>query len=123
MRSFRWQDEGITVATYGDMLKVPGSGTSLLEERSMGMDVRIVTSADQALSLAKAHRDRTIVLIAVGFETTAPATASVILDARAEGLENFLVLDFTNLCRQPLKPWLRIPLSDWMPCCCRVMSA
>lgn len=85
--------EGITVATYGDMLKVPGSGTSLLEERSMGMDVRIVTSADQALSLAKAHRDRTIVLIAVGFETTAPATASVILDARAEGLENFLVLD------------------------------
>jgi hydrogenase expression/formation protein HypD len=102
--------EGITVATYGDMIKVPGSGTSLLEERSRGMDVRVVTSADQALSLARNCRDRTVVLIAVGFETTAPATASVILDARSEGLENFLVLDLHKSVPPALKALASDPL-------------
>lgn len=84
---------GVTVATYGDMLRVPGSGSSLLNERSLGRDVRVVTSADQALRMARHEKERLIVFIAVGFETTAPSTASVILDALDEHIENFTVLN------------------------------
>ncbi|GAB6280695.1 MAG: hydrogenase formation protein HypD [Thermovirga sp.] len=84
---------GITVATYGDMLRVPGSGSSLLNERALGRDVRIVTSADQALRIARSEKRRLVVFAAVGFETTAPSTASVILDAHRENIENFTVLN------------------------------
>lgn len=84
---------GTTVATYGDMLKVPGSGTTLEEERSRGADIRVVTSADQALSMARGDRKRNVVFVAVGFETTAPATASVVIDAVREDLDNFMVLN------------------------------
>ena len=84
--------ENTIIATYGDMLRVPGTGTTLAEERSRGADVRVVTSADQALSLALNDRTRSVVFLAVGFETTAPATASVVLDAWREGLHNFMVL-------------------------------
>lgn len=82
-----------TVATYGDMLRVPGTETTLAEERTRGADVRVVTSADQALSLAMDNRTRTVVFLAVGFETTAPATASVVLDACREDLDNFMILN------------------------------
>ncbi len=85
--------EDTTIATYGDMLRVPGTETTLAEERSRGADVRVVTSADEALSLAMNDRTRSVVFLAVGFETTAPATASVVLDAWREGLDNFMVLD------------------------------
>jgi len=82
-----------TVATYGDMIRVPGSGTTLEEERSRGADVRVVTSADQALSMARSDRNRNVVFVAVGFETTAPATAAIVIDAWREGLDNFMVLN------------------------------
>ncbi|MDO9507843.1 MAG: hydrogenase formation protein HypD [Thermovirgaceae bacterium] len=84
---------GVTVATYGDMLRVPGSGSSLMNERARGRDVRIVTSADQALEIARNEKTRLIVFVAVGFETTAPSTASVILDAHRDRISNFTVLD------------------------------
>lgn len=83
----------VTVATYGDMLRVPGSGSSLMNERALGLDVRVVTSADQALRMARSEKERLVVFIAVGFETTAPSTASVLLDARRENIENFTVLN------------------------------
>lgn len=79
------------IATYGDMIRVPGdSGT--LETRQPGGNIRIVLSSEDALQLAKDNPEKTVVFIAVGFETTAPATAVVVKEAAAESVENFCIL-------------------------------
>ena len=67
------------VATFGDMLRVPGSSSSLLEQRALGADIRIVYSPLDAVALAKAHPDRRVIFLGVGFETTAPTVAASIL--------------------------------------------
>lgn len=85
--------DNITVATYGDMLRVPGSRLSLAEARSQGASVHVVLSASAALDLARRMPDKTVVFAGVGFETTAPATAAVVLQASRENRENFLVLN------------------------------
>jgi len=83
---------GVTVATFGDMLRVPGSSSSLMEERARGADVRIVYSPLDAVKLAAANPGQTVVFLGVGFETTTPAIAGSILAAREKGLSNYLVL-------------------------------
>ncbi|HLT37083.1 MAG TPA: hydrogenase formation protein HypD [Enhygromyxa sp.] len=82
----------VILASFGDMLRVPGTRGDLLAARAEGADVRVVTSPLDALALARAHADRTVVLFAVGFETTAPATAMAIELAAATGLGNFAAL-------------------------------
>ena len=82
----------ITMATYGDMLRVPGTRGSLSERKSDGKDVRLITSAAQALSIAEDNPEREIVFLAVGFETTAPATAATILEATEKNITNFSIL-------------------------------
>ncbi|MDD2206152.1 MAG: hydrogenase formation protein HypD [Aminobacterium sp.] len=84
----------ITVATYGDMLRVPGTKSSLSERKSEGKDVRLVTSAAQALSIAENNPEREVVFLAVGFETTAPATAATVLEAREKNISNFSILSY-----------------------------
>jgi len=82
----------VTLASYGDMLRVPGSRRrSLLKARAQGADVRMVYSALEAIELAVAHPERQVVFFAIGFETTTPATAHVILEAQRLGLRNFSV--------------------------------
>lgn len=86
---------GVTVASYGDLIRVPGSnrGDCLNLRRAMfGADVRVVYSPMDALELAKAHPSRQVVFLGVGFETTAPGTAAAIVEAREQGVENFSVL-------------------------------
>ena len=83
---------GVTVATFGDMLRVPGSSGSLLEARAHGADVRIVYSPRDAVALARTTPDRRVVFLGVGFETTAPAVAASILEAERLGLTNYCVL-------------------------------
>ncbi|MHC4202547.1 MAG: hydrogenase formation protein HypD [Planctomycetota bacterium] len=83
---------GVTVATYGDMIRVPGSEGSLERERSQGADVRVVYSSTDALELAKEHPDQKVVFLAVGFETTAPGIAATALAAERDGVENFYLL-------------------------------
>lgn len=83
---------GVTVATFGDMIRVPGLSGSLETARGAGADVRIVYSPLDALDLAVAQPDRPVVFIAIGFETTAPGVAAVLLQARERGLANFFVL-------------------------------
>jgi len=78
------------IATYGDMLRVPGRETSL--EKLARKNIRIVLIADDAVKLAGQNPDKTVVFIAVGFETTTPATAVAIAGAIESGLENFTVL-------------------------------
>jgi hydrogenase expression/formation protein HypD len=96
----RWIDHAIalsrrpetTVCTFGDMLRVPGSTSSLERERSKGADVRIVASTLEALSLARENPKRQAVFLGVGFETTIPTVAVSILEARTGGLSNYSVL-------------------------------
>ncbi len=83
---------GVTIATFGDMTRVPGSSSSLLKEQAAGRSVEICYSPLDALTLAKAHPERQIVFVGVGFETTTPLVAMAIKRAAAMGLENFSVL-------------------------------
>ena len=80
------------VATYGDMVRVPGRDGSLAEARAQGAEVEVVYSAEQAVELAAARPEREVVFLAVGFETTAPGTALAVQRARREGVGNFSVL-------------------------------
>ena len=82
----------VMFTSFGDMLRVPGTGTSLLGAKAAGADVRMVYSPLDAVSLARQHKDRQVVFFAVGFETTAPANAMAIYEAARLGLTNFSVL-------------------------------
>jgi len=80
------------IATYGDLVKVPGSRMSLAGRRAAGADVRVVYSSYDAVEIARKAPDRTVFFVAIGFETTAPATAAAVLRAADLGLTNFRVL-------------------------------
>jgi len=84
------QMEGVTLTTYGDLVRVPGSSLEL--EKSKGADIRMVYSVMEALELAGSQPERKIVFLGIGFETTAPATALAILEAKKRDLKNFFVL-------------------------------
>ena len=81
----------VTITTFGDMTRVPGSTSSLLEEQAAGRSVEIVYSPLDALAFAKAHPEREVVFVGVGFETTTPLVAMAIKRAKAMGLSNFTV--------------------------------
>ncbi len=83
---------GVILASFGDMLRVPGTDGDLLTARSRGADVRVVHSPLDALALARAEPGREVVLFAIGFETTAPANAMAAYRARREGIGNFSML-------------------------------
>jgi hydrogenase expression/formation protein HypD len=83
---------GVVFCSFGDMLRVPGSQGELLSVKSAGGDVRIVYSPMDALALAERLPEREVVFFAVGFETTAPASAMVVHEARRRGLRNFSIL-------------------------------
>ena len=82
----------VTLASFGDMLRVPGKNSTLEKERATGADVRIVYSPLDAVELAAATKDRQIVFLGVGFETTAPTIGGAIRAASERGLQNFSVL-------------------------------
>jgi hydrogenase expression/formation protein HypD len=101
---------GVIVCSYGDMLRVPGSrpGVDLLALRSRGADVRVLTTPLQALDLARRHPDRQVVMLAVGFETTAPATALLARQTLALGLDNLALL----VCHVRVVPAMRLIAAD-----------
>lgn len=82
----------VTFCSFGDMLRVPGEGGSLLAAKARGADVRMVYSPLDALAIARDRPDREVVFFAIGFETTAPTTAMAVLHAEREGLTNFSLL-------------------------------
>lgn len=85
--------EGVTLCTFGDMLRVPGGRTDLQAARAAGADVRMVYSPIDAVRLAAAEPSREVVFFAVGFETTVPSTATAILQAARLGLCNFSMIN------------------------------
>jgi len=83
---------GVIFASFGDMLRVPGSTTDLLAAKARGADVRIVYSPLDAVKIAEDNPAREVVFFGVGFETTAPATALAVFQAAQKGLQNFSLL-------------------------------
>ena len=88
---------GVVLCTFGDMIRVPGSRESLQEAKSRGADVRIVYSALDAVDMARENPARPVVMLGVGFETTAPTIAASVLQAEKQGLDNFFVLSLHKL--------------------------
>jgi hydrogenase expression/formation protein HypD len=83
---------GVILCSFGDMLRVPGSGRDLLSVKAAGGDVRVVYSPLDAVEVAEKHPDAQVVFFAVGFETTAPANAMAVKEAKRRGLDNFSLL-------------------------------
>jgi hydrogenase expression/formation protein HypD len=88
---------GVSVATFGDMVRVPGSKTTLEQEKARGADVRVVYSALDALRMAEAEPGREFVFLGVGFETTIPTVAATVLAAVDSRVLNFSVLPMFKL--------------------------
>ena len=80
------------VTTFGDMMRVPGSGSSLLEEKARGRDIRIIYSPLDAVALAQDNPQQQVIFLGVGFETTTPTVAGAILQAQLRQCDNFSVL-------------------------------
>jgi hydrogenase expression/formation protein HypD len=80
------------LATFGDMVRVPGSTTSLEQERAQGVQVQVVYAPLDAVAIAREHPDRQVIFFGVGFETTMPATALAVKVAAAEKIKNFSIL-------------------------------
>ena len=88
---------GVILTSFGDMLRVPGSRGSLQTARAKGADVRVVYSTLDALQIARDNPQRPVVFLGVGFETTAPTIAASVLQAQAEGVDNYFVLSLHKL--------------------------
>ncbi len=95
------------IATYGDMVRVPGKGGSL-ETKATNNNIKIVLSAQDALEIAKENPDKQVIFIAIGFETTTPASAVVVTQAAQENIENFTI--FSN--HKLVIPAMRVLLAD-----------
>ena len=98
----------VIVTTFGDMLKVPGTESSLGQAAAEGADVRIVYSPLDSLPIAAQNPGKKVIFLAVGFETTAPTAAATVLAAEQQGLQNFYVLSAHKL----VPPALRMLLDD-----------
>ncbi len=99
----------VILASYGDMLRVPGSSVDLLTVRAQGGDVRVVYSPLDAVKIAADNPDRVVVFFAVGFETTTPTAAAAILTAERETLDNFTLLSAHFLVPPALEAILSEP--------------
>ena len=94
---------GVTIASFGDMVRVPGSRSSLQQAKATGADVRIVYSAQDALAIARDNPTKSVIFIGIGFETTAPTIAASILQAEQEELKNYFVLSLHKTCPPIMK--------------------
>jgi len=102
------RERGVISCTFGDMMRVPGSSSSLSEEKTAGANVRIVYSPIEALEVARDNPDHPVVFYGVGFETTVPSIALALKRAHEESLDNFYVLSVQKV----LPPALEKLLSD-----------
>ncbi len=93
----------IIITTYGDLLRVPGSTSSLEKEKAKGADIRMVYSTTDALDIAKANPQKNIIFLGIGFETTSPASAYIIKQAFQEDISNFSLFSAHKIMPPALK--------------------
>ncbi len=96
----------VIITSFGDMIRVPGSFSSLQQAKAEGADVRVVYSAQDALAIARDNPDKSVVFIGIGFETTAPTIAASILQAEQEKIDNYYLLCLHKLCPPIMKALL-----------------
>jgi hydrogenase expression/formation protein HypD len=94
---FQAAEAGKTIATFGDMMRVPVNGRSLLNLRGEGLDVRVIYSPYDALRMAEKEPERQFVMAGIGFETTSPLFASTILQCRSRGIRNLRLISLFKL--------------------------
>ena len=107
----------VTMVTFGDLLRVPASRSSLAAERAAGADVRVVYSPRDAVEMAAAEPEREVVFAGIGFETTAPTVAAALLEARQRRIANFSVLSMHKTMPLPLRALLDLgetPISGFL---------
>ncbi|MBI5417303.1 hydrogenase formation protein HypD [Candidatus Poribacteria bacterium] len=102
-------DKKIIIATFGDMIKVPGSKSSLEESRSLGAKIKIVYSPFELIRFANSNKDKEIVFAGVGFETTSPTVAACVKRAHQEKIKNLSILTAFKLVPPALKAILENP--------------
>ena len=95
--------KNVIITTFGDLVRVPGSTSTLLKEKARGTDVRIVYSSLDALDIAKQSIDKKVIFLGIGFETTAPTTASTIINAVEENIKNFFVFSTHKIMPPAMK--------------------
>jgi hydrogenase expression/formation protein HypD len=101
----------VIFVTFGDMLRVPGAGgDSLQKKRAEGCDVRVVSSADECIGIALSHPQKEIIMMGIGFETTAPTIAAVILACRKNNIRNFSVFSVHKIVPPAIHALLADPL-------------
>jgi len=96
----------VIITTFGDMLKVPGSYSSLQEARAEGNDIRVVYSTQDALDIARKNPSKPVVFLGIGFETSAPTVAASVLDAERERIDNYYILCLHKLTPPVMKALL-----------------
>ncbi|SDG16851.1 Hydrogenase maturation protein HypD [Selenomonas sp. WCT3] len=102
------QHPDVIITTFGDMLKVPGTKSSLGEAKTNGADIRIVYSPLDSILISRENPDKKVVFLAVGFETTAPTAAATVLAAEQQGIKNLFMLSAQKL----VPPVMEVLLSD-----------
>ncbi|MDD5524394.1 MAG: hydrogenase formation protein HypD [Smithella sp.] len=103
--------DNVIFATFGDMLRVPGAGgDSLQKKRAAGADVRVVSSADECIQLALSNPQKEIIMMGIGFETTAPTIAAVVAACRKKDIQNFSVFSVHKIVPPAIKALLADPL-------------
>ena len=97
---------GVVLATFGDMMKVPGSASSLEAEKAAGADIRVVYSTMEALDIASRNPEQEVVFFGIGFETTSPTIAAAVLRAEKENLPNFSIVGAQKLIPEAMRALL-----------------
>ncbi len=102
-------DASCTLTTFGDLYRVPGSDGALEDASARGADVRVVYSPRDALKFALSDPQKVVTFLAVGFETTAPAVAATVLEASAQGIENFRIMSGHKTMPRALRALVEAP--------------
>jgi hydrogenase expression/formation protein HypD len=100
--------DGVIITTFGDMINVPGSSSTLVKERAAGADIRTVYSPLDALAIAQQNPDNKIIFLAVGFETTSPTIAGTIVEAEQRNVSNF----FISCAHKRIPPAMQLLVED-----------
>ena len=101
---------GVIIATFGDMMKVPGSYSSLMEEKSKGSLIKIVYSVLDAVEIARKNTDKKVIFLAVGFETTSPTIAASLMYAKKKNIRNFFLYSGHKIILPAMEALVKDPL-------------